>query len=91
MELYSQTFFFSCSKVFIVIVCCNKEIEDANFVILTYKEYLEIKNQAITTIKLAYSEKRFENRLSVLKNRKFCFGVERNRIEKNLLEIPDAI
>lgn len=78
-------------KVFVVIVCCNKDIEDANFVILTYKEYLEIKNSAITTIKLAYSEKRFENRLSVLKNRKFCFGVERNRIEKNLLEIPDAI
>ena len=78
-------------KVFIVIVCCNKVIEDANFVIFTYKQYPKIKNQAITTIKLAYSEKRFENRLSILKNRKVCFYVERNRIEKNLLEIADEV
>ncbi len=78
-------------KVFVVVVCCNNEIDDANFVVLTYKEYLAIKNQVITTIKLARSEKRFEKKLSIIKDRNVCFGVERNRLEKNLLEIIDAV
>lgn len=78
-------------KVFIIVVCCNHEIENANFLVLTYKEYLAIKDQTITTIKLIYSEKRFENKLSIVKNRKVIFKVDRNRIEKNLLKIADAI
>lgn len=78
-------------KVFILVVCCNNEIEDANFLVLTYKEYLAIKDQVITTIKLARSKKHFEKKLSIIKDRNVCFGTERNRIEKNLLEIIDAV
>ena len=78
-------------KIFIVVVCCNNDIDDSYFVVLTYNEYLTIKNQAITTIKLASSKVRFEKKLSIIKDRTVCFTVERNRIEKNLLEIADAI
>lgn len=78
-------------KVFILVVCCDRELESANFLVLTYNEYLAIKDQAITMIKLVNSEKRFENKLSIIKNRRILFKVDRNRIEKNLLNIIDAV
>lgn len=79
------------SNVYILYVCCNESIEDANFLIFTYKEYLEIKDKPITTVKLVFSDKRYENKFSVLKDRDVIFKIDRNRIEKNLLELDDVI
>ena len=78
-------------KIFILVVCCDDLLETANFVIFTYKEYCKIKNQQIINIKLSKSNERFENTFIILKDRKTLFRLERNRIEKDLLTIVDAI
>lgn len=79
-------------KVFLCIFCYNKDkLSLSNFAMLTHKEYSQLKDQSSITIKLQKTKKHFERSLQLFKDRKPLFYIPRNRIEKDLLSIKDAI